>query len=856
MLILLFSLFYASFSAAAQTPAYTIETIAGSDPLAEGGLASLAAIEDARSVALDQVGNVYFSDTARHRVLRIGVDGILKVIAGDGANATALNQPYGIAVDHNGDVYIADLGNARVRRVSADGRIQTIAGGGTTRPGPTSVLATQVELKAPRNVAVDAAGNVYIADFLDHRVLRVSTDGQLQVIAGTGVAGATTDSVPATQGTLSYPTGLYVDSTGLYIADSGNHAIRKVASGVMTTLRFQDAAAFINLPTGICADNAGNLYIASSGFSQTVRVSRSGAVAIVVAEAAKDVAVDQAGTLYLAAGPYVRKVTTGGAITTLAGTGGQFRGDGSAATSALLNVPSDVKMDANGVLYIADTKNNRIRKVQGGIMSSVGGELSGPQGIAVDAAGNLYVADTENHRVRRIGTDGQVRTVAGTGTAGSNGDVKLAVEAQLNAPTAVAVDSLGQVHIADSGNHKVRRLLASGYLVTIAGNGRRGFAGDGANSQTSQLDTPRGLAFDSAGNLYIADSGNRRIRKVAMNGVISTIVDDGLTSPVGVAVDTAGALWVSDAGDQRIRWILPQGAPQSIAGCGTRGFGGDGGAALLATLNEPGGITIGGDGVVYFADRQNHRVRKLAKGTVTPPVVERLPEIRVLHAATLEGAPLAPGMLISVEGTGVGPATAQSGQNGLGGALESSLAGTEVRFDGKPAPILYAQQNLIQTQVPYRVLGQPLVLVEVVRDGKVQGSAVLEVAAHSPGIFTSSSGSGQVTAVNEDYTLNSAGTGAARGSLLTFYATGEGITDPASVDGKLNDAPYPTPRGAIEVTIGDQTADVVSIGCGVTSPGMMQITVRVPLQAATGVQAIVLKAGGVPSQHNATIVVK
>jgi len=866
---LLFFLFYASHALAQAPPAYSIDSFAGSDALVDGSTASLAVIGDTRAIALNARGTLYFSDSTRHRVLRIETDGTLHVVAGTGtaglgaegvqANASPLNQPYGIALDSMGNIYIADLGNARVRKVTADGRIQTIAGGGSLRPSTTAAPATDIELKAPRNVTVDGAGNVYIADFLDHRVLRVSSDRLLQVVAGTGTAGPNTESAPATQATLSYPAGLAVDASGLYIADSGNHVIRKLTSGTMTTLRFQDVSGFLNLPTGLCVDSAGNLFIASSGFGQALRVNRAGAVTV-VAQEAKDVAVDAAGNLYIAAGAFLRKLTPAGVLTTLAGTGGTFRGEGATASLALLNQPSDVKMDSGATLYIADTKNHRIRKIQSGIISTVAGDgnagfqgdqgpalnarLSSPQGIAIDRAGNLYVADTGNHRVRRITPDGRITTVAGTGTAGLNGDVKLALEAQLNGPTAVAVDPLGQVHIADTGNHRVRRLLASGYLVTLSGNGQR------------ELDSPRGLAFDTAGNLYIADSGHHRIQKIAANGVITTAVSAGLNTPVDVAVDNLGSLLVTDAADHVVRTIAPGGAPQVIAGTGTRGFSGDAGPALQAKLDEPSGIAIASDGAIYIADKQNHRIRKLAPGAaVTPPAVERPPDIRVLHAATLGAAPLAPGMLISVQATGIGPATAQSGVTGANGALETSLAGTEVRFDGRPAPILYAQHNLVNAQVPYRLSGQPLVLVEVLRDGKVQGSSVLEVAAHSPGIFTSG-GTGQTTAVNDDYTLNAIGSGAARGSVLTFYATGEGMTNPAAIDGKLSDAPYPTPQGQVEVTIGGHAADVVSMGCAVTSPGVLQLSVRVPTQAAAGVQPIVLKVAGVPSQRNATIVVK
>jgi uncharacterized protein (TIGR03437 family) len=892
------TLLLTSFSAAQSLPPFLIDSVAGSDPLSDGGPAALACLSDVRAIAVDPTGNIYFSDTARHRVLRIATGGSISIVAGNGApgfdsdgrvaTATALNLPYGVAIDPAGNLYIADLGNARLRRVSPDGRIQTIAGGGALPVTAANALATDVALKGPRNVVVDGMGGVFFSDFLDHRILRISQDGRIHVVAGTGTQGATTDSVPGPLGYLSHPAGLAFDSTGLYVADSGNHAIRKIAAGVMTTLRFDNAPGFTNLPTGVAVDGGGNLYVASSGFGQVVRINRTGGVNVIAREA-QDLAVDASGNVFLATGGYVRKLSPSGQLTTLAGIGSQFRGEGTAALQALFNVPADVKLDSSGAFYVADTKNHRVRKIAGGVVTTIAGDgesgfggdqgaaladrLSSPRGVALDRAGNIYVADTGNHRVRRISPDGRIVTVAGTGTAGFSGDVKLARESRLKEPTAVAVDSLGQVHIADTANHRVRRLLASGYLVTLAGGAEKGFAGDGSSSQITLLDTPRGLAFDSAGNLYIADSGNHRIRKIAPNGLVSTIAGNGtagfsgdggkateasLNAPSAVLMDSSGALLIADAGNQRIRMVTPDGNIQTIAGSGTAGFGGDAGPALSAKLNEPAGLALDSTGAVYLADSQNHRIRKLVRGVAVapPPAIEKPPEIQVVHAATLGDTALAPGMLISVKGSNIGPTSPKSGQAGPGGTLEASLDGVEVRFDGRPAPILYAQQNLINTQVPYRLSGQPLVLVEVVRDGEARGSAILQVTQNSPGIFTSAGGSGQVTAINEDNTLNSPDTPAVRGSLLTFYATGEGLTDPVAVEGRLAGAPYPVPKAAVEVSIGGQPADIVSQGVGVTSPGVLQLTVRVPAQTDSGSQPVTLKVGSAASPQNTTVVIR
>lgn len=231
LLLLLFALLSLS------QPAYFIDTIAGSDPSANA-----IALDDVRGVAVDSSGNLYVSDAARHRIVRIAVSGEMSVVAGTGkpgfsgdggpAESAELNQPYGLTLDSSGNIYIADLQNARVRRIDPSGRIATVAGGGALSPAASST-ALAIALKAPRNVAIDPAGNLFVSDFLDHRVLRITPDGRASVYAGTGAPGTAIESVPATSGALSYPAGLHATPAGeLYVADSGNHAVRRISSEI------------------------------------------------------------------------------------------------------------------------------------------------------------------------------------------------------------------------------------------------------------------------------------------------------------------------------------------------------------------------------------------------------------------------------------------------------------------------------------------------------------------------------------------------------------------------------------------------------------------------------------------------
>ena len=288
-------------------------------------------------------------------------------------------------------------------------------------------------------MAVDTSGNLYIADDQNNRIRRVDSSGNITTVAGTGVSGYGGDGGPATEAVLNSPVGVAVDTSGnLYIADFGNHRIRRV--------------------------------------------------------------------------------DTMGTITTVAGTGEQGEsGDGGPATAALLSDPFDVAVDTSGNLYIADTRNDKIRRVDTmGIITTVAGTGSGgyfgdgglatnawvyrPQGVAVDSSGNIYIADTLNDRVRQVDTMGIITTVAGTGESGYGGDGGLATAAVLYVPTRVVVDSSGKLYIADTNNRRIRRVDTSGNITTVAGTGESGYSGDGGSATAARLAAPRGVALDSSGN--------------------------------------------------------------------------------------------------------------------------------------------------------------------------------------------------------------------------------------------------------------------------------------------------------------------------------------------------------------------
>ena len=373
-----------------------------------------------------------------------------------------------------------------------------------------------------------------------------------------------------------------------------------------------------------------------------------GAEATTVAVAAPEaVAYDAAGNLYIAArnDHAVRKVDPFGIITTVAGTGAQgFAGDGGSATAALLDSPS---------------------------------------GVAVDASGTVYIADSRNHRIRVV-SNGIITTLAGTGVAGFGGDNGLAFAAQLNLPTSLSLDPTGNLLIADTNNHRIRR-ISSGQITTVAGTGEQGTGGDGQLAVNALLDTPIGVAADptSAGSFLITDTHNGSVRRVDANGLISTIVSTGLLLPRGISADASGRIFFADSGNHVVRQ-LSGGAASTVAGTGEQGFAGDVGAARSAVLDTPRATAIGSNALLLFADTHNGRVRAVASTVVNtvaglaPPLTEGI----VLSGPTSGTYTAANGRLTAVFSSPVAAATGslQLSVNGQAAAT-AAITGNTASFD-------------------------------------------------------------------------------------------------------------------------------------------------------------------------------
>jgi uncharacterized protein (TIGR03437 family) len=489
-------------------------------------------------VALDPSGNVVIADSGYNIVDRINPDGTLSVIAGNGfifgghsgdggpALNAALNYINGIAYDSQGNLYIAEAD--RISQVTPQGIINTIAGGGSDFTS-NGIPALQAAVSPFGGLVVDAAGTIYFTEYSNNRVREVTPGGTITTVAGTGTAGFSGDGGLATAAVLNSPYGLTLDSSGtLYIADTFNGRVRKVTpAGIISTVVANVVAS------GLSFGNNGVLYIAGDGF--------------------------------------VYKFTPGASsATVIGGTSGVvgYSGDGGPATTA---------------------------------------QFAFVLSIVADPFGNLFIGDGANERVRRISANGIVTTVAGNGQYYYGGEGLPALASPIQGGGNLAIDKAGNIYFSDPLGSRVRK-VSGGVVNTVAGTGVQGTSGDGGPALQATLNYPRNLAFDAAGNLYIADNLNDRVRRVALNGTISTYAH--LPGEVrGLVFDAAGNLYASVETTSTVYRIDRQGNQTVFAGTGTAGYSGDGGPAIQAMLNGPSGLAMDAAGNLYIADSQNGRVR-------------------------------------------------------------------------------------------------------------------------------------------------------------------------------------------------------------------------------------------------------
>ena len=523
--------------------------------------------------------------------------------------------------------------------VRASGQsILTIVGGGTNDGRPATLAA----LDEPWAVAIDKGGNVYIADGASHRIRKIaSSSGIISTIAGNGTGAFGGDGGPATSAQMFSPRDVVVDRDGnLLILDAGNGAVRKVNlnSGIITTIAGRGQSSEDNIPAtnasftflrSLAADAIGNIYSADEVSIR--QITANGLIKTVVRSPASGIAVDSSGrTLYYSDGfaSIRKKDLVTGADSLFAGSGiPGFGGDNELATSASLSSPTRMAVDLSGNLYISDAGNKLIRRVdtRTNIITTFLSSIAVPVGLAFDAKNNLYVVDQSSNSVSTVSASGVLRRVAGTGERAFLGDGNVGTAAALNYPTSIARHVSGDLYIADTLHHRIRKWSNStGIVSTIAGTGIPGFSGDGAPATAAQLDFPQGLALDSGRNeLYVADTHNIVVRKVNLiSGVITTVAgnhtagdsgDNGAAisanfrSPSRVTLDASGiTLYVLDEGSNRVRRVT-SGVITAFAGGGTSSN--DHVPATTAALGKPVSLAVDVQGNVYIADNTTGRVR-------------------------------------------------------------------------------------------------------------------------------------------------------------------------------------------------------------------------------------------------------
>ncbi|MBL0209441.1 MAG: SMP-30/gluconolactonase/LRE family protein [Holophagaceae bacterium] len=594
------------------------------------GTGTSAQLNQPFSGVSDPAGNVYFCDTENHSIRKVTPAGVVTTFAGTSGTAgysdgvsvfTLFRRPKGICRDAAGNFYVSDTGNYVIRKIAADGQVSTIAGSAQTN-GFHDGQGADAVFDLPQGIAVDASGNLFVADYNNHAIRRIDPAGNVTTFAGHGGLAGQTDAT-GTAAFLFWPVGLAMDgNSNLYVTEFGNSTIRKITSGaVVTTLAgsalnpgSQDGtgtAARFNQPAGLCFDPAGNLMVADMGNHTIRRVTSAGVVTTPVGQAGVSGYVDASANLATFTAPgglvarpggtqlvldtgndLLRVISVDAAVTTLAGTpvrAGSTDGD---LSQALFSMPQGLAVGADGSVYVADTGNHTIRKISpegqvttlagqagvpGGTDGETGGTFNGPQALAVDGEGNVYVADTGNHAIRVVSSLGAVRTLAGkAGTPGSA--TGPGADARFDTPTGIALDAAGAVYVADSKNHVIRKVLSNGTTTTFIGVPNVQGNNDNAFGPP-RFSLPQAVAFSPAG-LLIADTGNGTIRSVTADGQSSTLAGlpglfgttDGqsfnarFNGSSGLAVDAAGAAYVTDKPSQSIRKVAADGTTTTPVG--------------------------------------------------------------------------------------------------------------------------------------------------------------------------------------------------------------------------------------------------------------------------------------------------
>lgn len=593
------------------------------------GTGSAAQFDIPHNVAVDASGNVYVSDTFNHTIRKITPGGVVTTIVGSPSNkgyvngvgtaqAAQFNSPIGIGADTNGNLYLADNGNQTIRKITPAGVVTTIAGQVGIK-GNLNANGTNATFNSPNSTAVDSKGNIFVADLVNRTIRKIATDGTVSLFAGTNGLQGTNNGV-GTLARFQAPEGLAIDrSDNLYVADQGASTIRKIApDGTVTTLAGLGKSSGTN-------DGVGNLARFASP---------------------EAVAVDASGNVYVSdtGNDTIRMITSGGAVTTLAGSSvSSGTADGTNGT-ARFSVPRGIAVDSATNIYVADSGNSTIRKLtlagtncvvttlagtgsQNGSVDATGSDARFHfiYGLAVDGAGNVYGVDRSNDDIRKVTPNGVVTTLAGVpGLAGSVDGSGAA--AQLYGPEELAIDSATNIYVIEFFNNTVRKISPNGtnwVITTIAGCPTCAAGTNNGIGSAARFNGPFGLTVDNSGNVYVADTGNRTIRKItlsdsnvttlagsALNGAIidGTGTNAHFAAPLGLAADANG-IYVADT--SIIRKVTFGGTVTTLAGCLSCAPGAADGTGTNVLFSSARGIAVDNAGNIYVAESQNNLVRRL-----------------------------------------------------------------------------------------------------------------------------------------------------------------------------------------------------------------------------------------------------
>jgi uncharacterized protein (TIGR03437 family) len=492
-----------------------------------------------------------------------------------------------------------------------------------------------------------------------------------------------------------------------------------------------------------------------------------------------------------------------------------------------------------------------------------GSSLSDVLAVAIDGSGNVYIADRSNRRIRKVSTSGVITTIAGTGVEGYTGDNGPAVNAQIGVPTALAFDPSGNLYFTDTSPSamRVRRISASGTITTVAGNGVVGYAGDGQSALAAALSFPLGISFDQAGNFYIADTGNNVIRKVSAASIITTVAGTGAASfsgdggaatsatlnlPSDVQFDLAGNMYIADAGNNRVRRVDTTGKITTIAGTGAGSFSGDNGAAVSAALNHPWSLAIDANNAIYIADDLNNRIRVIAGATPSQPVLA--PSSAVNAASFAKNQPVAPGSYVAIFGSSF---STQQGISALATPLPTALGNTSVLVNGAAVPLNFVSPGQINVQIPFNTPVGTANL-QINRGNLSSAVQLLGIATYSPGIFPGVAANGG-TVFHSNFSYVTAAAPAKAGEILIVYATGLGPVDAAIGPGQP--APSATLVNTLQnpvVTMGTANAALSFSGLAPNLVAVYQVNFQVPTNMTPGNYNLTFTSGGVVS--NAVVV--